>query len=443
MPDTICAIATAPGAGGIGVVRVSGPQARAIAGFFLGKAAKPRYAHFARFLDRDGLEIDHGLLIFFPTPHSFTGEDVVELQGHGSPVALAMLMQRCLELGARAARAGEFSERAFLNHKLDLTQAEAIADLIAAQSEAAARAAIRSLDGDFSKRVHTVLKELIELRKYIEAMIDFPDEEIDFSHNVEVLQRHQQLCISLVDLQSAARAGQRLRDGIYVVIVGPPNAGKSSLLNALAKTDSAIVTPIAGTTRDVLREHIVIEGIPVTLVDTAGLRESVDLVESEGIRRAHAELTRADLIVLLIGADQALSFAELKKSLPAEVQQRPMLWVRNKSDLQTVADKEAALAISTHDGDQLVSLQKAILRAAGVLHRESSEGGFSARARHVHALVQVLEHVQTAGVWFESAQGELAAEELRLAQLALSSITGEFSADDLLGQIFSSFCIGK
>jgi tRNA modification GTPase len=443
MRDTICAIATAPGSGGIGVVRVSGEQASAIAGLFLGKAARPRYAHFSRFLDANGVEIDHGLLIFFPAPNSFTGEDVVELQAHGSPIALSMLMQRCLELGARAARAGEFSERAFLNHKLDLTQAEAIADLIAAQSEAAARAAVRSLDGDFSKRVHSVLKELTELRKYIEAMIDFPDEEIDFSHNVEVMQRQQRLLTSLVNLQTAARAGQRLRDGIYVVIVGPPNAGKSSLLNVLAKTEAAIVTPIAGTTRDVLREHIVIDGIPVTMVDTAGLRESTDLVESEGIRRAHAELMRADLILLLIGADQSLSFAQLQQSLPADVQDRPMLKVRNKSDLASTPSAEKAIEISTQNGNQLIHLQQLILQAAGVQKRESVEGGFSARARHVHALQQVLEHLQTAGSWFQSAQGELAAEELRLAQLALSSITGEFTADDLLGQIFSSFCIGK
>jgi tRNA modification GTPase len=443
MNDTIAAIATASGAGGVGVVRVSGPESLAIARQFFGKLPQHRYAHFARFRDQHGQEIDHGLLLYFQKPHSFTGEDVLELQAHGSPIALSLLLKRCIELGARPARAGEFTERAFLNHKLDLAQAEAVADLIAAQSEAAAMAAVRSLDGEFSRRVEQVRQDLTDLRTYIEALIDFPDEEIDFSHDQQIAQRCTRLQSLLAHLLAQTQQGQRLRDGLYVVIVGPPNAGKSSLLNALAQADRAIVTPIAGTTRDVLREHITLNGVPVTLVDTAGLRDSPDLIEAEGIRRAHAEFTRADLALVLLAADQnECTFAEIEASLPSALKR---LRVRNKSDLLPAeSPSEAdALTISSRTGAGLQALGDAILSATQSATSESSQGSFSARARHVQGLQQVLTHLGTAQQWLQSAQGELAAEELRLAQLALSELTGAFSADDLLGQIFSAFCIGK
>lgn len=441
MTETIAAIATATGPGGVGVLRISGPAAGQIAKAFYPGKITPRYAHFARFRDAKRREIDHGLLLFFPGPNSFTGEDVLELQAHGSPFALAALLKRCYQLGARPARPGEFTERAFLNHKLDLTQAEAVADLIAAQSESAAMAAVRSLDGVFSRRVQSVLQLLIELRTYIEALIDFPDEDIDFSHDRELVQRSATLHQALTQLLAEAATGQRLRDGLYVVILGPPNAGKSSLLNAFAKSERAIVTEIAGTTRDVLREQITVDGVPVTLVDTAGLRESPDRIEAEGIRRAHAEIARADLALLVIGADQSEpSFAELGASLPATLKH---LKVQNKIDLfaPNRPNDPAVLAISTRTGQGLAELGKAILTTVGMA--ENREGSFSARARHVQALELVLTHVEQARAWLAATQGELAAEELRLAQQQLSEITGEFSADDLLGQIFSAFCIGK
>jgi tRNA modification GTPase len=443
MNDTIAAIATASGAGGVGVVRVSGPQSLAIAQQFFGKEPQHRYAHFARFRDQHGQEIDHGLLLYFQKPNSFTGEDVLELQAHGSPIALSLLLKRCIELGARPARAGEFTERAFLNHKLDLAQAEAVADLIAAQSEAAAMAAVRSLDGEFSRRVERVRQELTDLRTYIEALIDFPDEEIDFSHDQQIAQRCTRLQSLLDHLLAQTQQGQRLRDGLYVVIVGPPNAGKSSLLNALAQADRAIVTAIAGTTRDVLREHIALNGVPVTLVDTAGLRDSPDLIEAEGIRRAHAEFARADLALVLLAADQSeCTFAEIEASLPSALKR---LRVRNKSDLlpaESISESDA-LTISSLTGAGLQALGAAILSATQSAIGDSSQGSFSARARHVQGLQQVHAHLVSAQQWLQNAQAELAAEELRLAQLALSELTGAFSADDLLGQIFSAFCIGK
>jgi tRNA modification GTPase len=446
MNTTIAAVATAAGPGGVGVVRISGPRSKAIAAQFLGKTPALRHAHFSAFRDADGQVIDHGLLIFFAGPHSFTGEDVLELQGHGSPMALALLLKRCLELGAAPARAGEFSERAFLNGKMDLAQAEAVADLIGAQSSAAAMAAVRSLEGAFSHRVNSLLRELVELRKYVEALIDFPDEEIDFSHYQQIDQRNQQLQLQLATLLEGARAGQRLRDGLYVVILGPPNAGKSSLLNAMAQTDSAIVTPIAGTTRDVLREQIEIAGVPVTLVDTAGLRDSTNIVEAEGIRRAHAQVHRADVLLLLLGADQAQNFASLRASLPAEIN-TPILCVRNKSDLPPASDAStdapAVIRISSKTGAGLDALKTALLEAGKVFQQGGTEGGFSARLRHVHALEQVQSHLYQSAICLANKQSELAAEDLRLAQNALSGITGAFTADDLLGQIFSSFCIGK
>ncbi len=442
MSDTIAAIATAVGPGGVGIIRISGPESRKIAVAFFNKPLRHRYAHFAEFRDADGVEIDHGLLLYFQAPNSFTGEDVVELQAHGSPVALAMLLRRCFQLGARHARAGEFTERAFLNQKMDLAQAEAVADLIAAQSEAAATAAVRSLEGEFSKHVVQVTLELTELRTYIEALIDFPDEDISFSHDRQITARNLRLAALLTNLLTRAKHGQRLRDGLYVVIIGPPNAGKSSLLNALAQSDRAIVTAIAGTTRDVLREQITLNGVPVTLVDTAGLRTSPDVIEAEGIRRAKAEIARADLAVVLLGADQTeYEFSELQANLPESLKR---ICVLNKADLSPPAQHHDTLLISTLTGGGLTELCARILAATGTeVANEGATGTFSARTRHVQALERVQQHLATAQNWLATEQGELAAEELRLAQICLSEITGAFSADDLLGKIFSSFCIGK
>ncbi len=450
MTDTIAAIATAAGAGGVGIIRISGPQALAIAAAFFNKPLRHRYAHFAKFCDADGVELDHGLLLYFPAPNSFTGEDVVELQAHGSPVALSMLLRRCLQLGARPARAGEFTERAFLNQKLDLAQAEAVADLITAQSEAAATAAIRSLEGEFSRHVERVLLELTELRTYVEALIDFPDEDISFSHDRQIIARTARLNNLLENLLIRAKRGQRLRDGLYVVIIGPPNAGKSSLLNALAQSDRAIVTAIAGTTRDVLREQITLNGVPVTLVDTAGLRISPDVIEAEGIRRARLEIARADLAILLLGADQPdFSFADLQQSLPDSLKR---ICVINKADLSgaplaqelPTSVTDAQLLISTLTASGLPELCHKILAITGSdSANEGSTGTFSARARHVQVLEMVQSQLATAQAWLAAEHGELAAEDLRLAQMTLSEITGAFSADDLLGKIFSSFCIGK
>ena len=442
MSDTIAAIATAAGSGGVGIIRISGPKAGEIAAAFFSKPLRHRYAHFAEFRDADGVEIDHGLLLYFQAPNSFTGEDVVELQAHGSPVALAMLLRRCFQLGARHARAGEFTERAFLNQKLDLAQAEAVADLIAAQSEAAATAAVRSLEGEFSRRIEAVLVELTELRTYVEALIDFPDEDISFSHDRQIVARSSRLSSLLENLLMQAKRGQRLRDGLYVVIIGPPNAGKSSLLNALAQSDRAIVTAIAGTTRDVLREQITLNGVPVTLVDTAGLRISPDVIEAEGIRRAHLEVAQADLAIVLLGADQTeFDFVELQTSLPASLKR---ICVLNKADLlntNVVSDK---LLISTHTGSGLDELCNRILATTGSDGaNDGATGTFSARLRHVQALEMVQQALANSQNWLAAEHGELAAEELRLAQISLSEITGAFSADDLLGKIFSSFCIGK
>lgn len=452
--DTIAAVASAPGAGGVGVLRVSGPQASAFARTLLGRAPQPRHAHYAAFRDRNAAIVDRGLLLWFPAPRSYTGEDVLELQTHGSPVVLRLLLARLIELGARHARPGEFSERAFLNGKLDLAQAEAVADLIASGSEAAARAAQRSLDGAFSERVHVLTAAVIALRVWIEAAIDFPEEEIDFLAAPELQKNLDATRTQLTDLLAAARRGVRLADGLHVVIVGAPNVGKSSLLNALAQSERAIVTEIAGTTRDVLRETIDLDGIALTLVDTAGLREAGDVVEREGIRRARAELARADLALLVSDAHdrQASTPGIAPSGAPTDlfgVDEVPAhIVLHNKIDLRAIAARTemregvAHVWLSTRSGAGLDLLIAELKRHAG--YGEQAEGAFTARARHVTALEQAQHHLaRAADALGVQRAGEIAAEELRVVQQHLGELTGEFSSEDLLGSIFSSFCIGK
>ena len=443
--DTIAAIATPPGAGGVGIVRVSGPKARAIALGLTGRNPQPRKVYFGAFRDKGRAILDRGLSIFFAAPKSFTGEDVLELQAHGSPVVLNLILQRACELGARPARAGEFSERAFLNGKLDLIQAEAVADLIAAGSEASARAALRSLEGDFSRSVHALFEALVNLRAWLEAALDFPEEEIDFLSAPQLSDGLRRLDAQLADLLAATRRGVVLRDGLHVVIVGRPNAGKSSLLNALAQSERAIVTDIAGTTRDVLRETVNLDGIALMLADTAGLRESADTVEAEGMRRARAELARADVAILVTESAHVESdLALLDACAPGAVR----IVVCNKIDLsgempraETLANGEIHIWLSARTGDGLPMLREELKRLAG--QGEGAQGAFSARTRHVQALEAVAARLRAAKEQLEHRTGELAAEELRQAQQALGEITGQFSSDDLLGKIFSTFCIGK
>ncbi|MGS0998835.1 tRNA uridine-5-carboxymethylaminomethyl(34) synthesis GTPase MnmE [Rhodanobacter sp. UC4451_H18] len=442
--DTIAAIASAPGAAGVGVLRVSGPAAPAIAQTLLGRAPQPRHAHFAAFRDGAGELIDRGLLLYFPAPASYTGEHVLELQGHGSAVLLDALLRRCCELGARLARPGEFTERAFLNGKLDLAQAEAVADLIAARSQAGARAALQSMEGVFSRKVGALLQALIALRVHIEAAIDFPEEEIDFLADPAITAQLAKLRRELADLLREAQRGVRLNDGLKVAIIGRPNAGKSSLLNALAGSDRAIVTPIAGTTRDVLRESLSLDGIVLELADTAGLRDTEDEVEREGVRRAHGELQRADVALLVTDAAHAGADLAFFAALPSQVERIVLV---NKIDRDGLAAhdewRESVywLWASARTGDGLDLLRDHLKHVAGA---GSGEGAFSARRRHVLALQSVRDHLdRTAAILATTRAGELAAEELRQAQHALGEITGHYSSDDLLGAIFSSFCIGK
>jgi tRNA modification GTPase len=449
MTETICAIATPPGQGGVGVVRISGTSIDDLADRLIGHLPEPRRASLVKVLDADGQPIDTGLALYFPAPHSFTGEHVLELQLHGSPVVLEMVLRACVAAGARRAGPGEFSQRAFVNDKLDLAQAEAIADLIAASSEQAARAASRSLEGVFSKQVHALAERVTELRVYVEAALDFPDEEIDFLAEGDVLGRVRSLAGETVELLAQARAGRLLNDGLSIAIVGKPNAGKSSLFNALVKRDAAIVTEIPGTTRDVVRETIHLAGIPVTLADTAGLRDTEDVVEREGVRRARAALSEADLVLWVVDVNDP-------EPGPVPATDVPVLRIDNKIDLrkdhvarksQRAADDsddptQDAIALSALTGEGMDRLDRAV--SERFVKADSSAGEFTARARHVEQIDVALLHLNEAGeVLEQTGSGELAAEELRRAAVALGEITGHVHSDELLGKIFSSFCIGK
>ncbi|MFT5721010.1 MAG: tRNA modification GTPase [Motiliproteus sp.] len=448
---TIAAVATPPGRGGVGIIRVSGKKTHLIAQAILGLEPRPRYAHYGAFYDQQGLEIDQGIALFFPNPHSFTGEDVLELQAHGGPVILDMLLQEVLALGARSARPGEFSERAFLNDKLDLTQAEAIADLIDSSSEQAARSAQRSLQGAFSKRVHALVEALIRLRIYVEAAIDFPEEEIDFLADGKVAADLSSISLDLKTLLAEAGQGALLREGMNVVIAGRPNAGKSSLLNALAGKQTAIVTEIAGTTRDVLREHIHIDGMPLHIIDTAGLRDSDDIVEQIGIDRAWEEIQNADRVLLMVDASSTAETAP-EKLWPDFIARLPSLdkvtVIRNKVDLSHEepgidSRQDTHLIRLSAKQDQGMDLLRLHLKQC-MGYDSSCEGGFMARRRHIEALLKA-QHFLSEGCaqLTNFGAGELLAEDLKETQNALSGITGAFSSDDLLGEIFSSFCIGK
>ncbi|MGB0893157.1 MAG: tRNA uridine-5-carboxymethylaminomethyl(34) synthesis GTPase MnmE [Parashewanella sp.] len=455
--DTIVAQATAPGRGGVGIIRISGPQAKAVAQNVLGRVPKVRYADYCDFKAEDGQVIDQGIALFFQSPNSFTGEDVLELQGHGGQVVLDMMIKRVLETdNVRTAKPGEFSEQAFMNDKLDLTQAEAIADLIDASSEQAAKSALHSLQGEFSSQVHQLVEQVTNLRLYVEAAIDFPDEEVDFLSDGKVASALYKIIDRLDEVQASAQQGAIMREGMKVVIAGRPNAGKSSLLNALAGKESAIVTDIAGTTRDVLREHIHLDGMPLHIIDTAGLRDTQDAVEKIGIERAWDEIEQADRILFMVDGTTTDSIDphdiwpdfidRLPKNLGVTI-------IRNKVDLTnetlgentvTINDQlsYAVYGLSAKTGEGVIELKQHLKSLMG--YQSNLEGGFMARRRHLEALDLATSHLQIGKHQLEVFQaGELLAEELRMTQMALSEITGEFTSDDLLGKIFSSFCIGK
>jgi len=453
--DTIAAIATPSGKGGIGIIRISGPLARDLAVKILGKIPEPRLATFSTFLDENGDGIDHGLGIFFPSPNSFTGEDILELQGHGGPVVLDLLLQRTLGLGARIAGPGEFSLRAYLNDKIDLTQAEAIADLIDSTSQQAAKGAMNSLQGEFSKRVKLLDEKVVRLRMYVEAAIDFPEEEIDFLLDDHISRSLDEILTSLSLSLEQTRQGAVLNDGISLVLAGKPNAGKSSLMNALCGKDAAIVTELAGTTRDVLSEQIQMDGIPVNLFDTAGLRQTNNPVEKEGVKRALIETDRADIVLLLIDVSESKGQwqHEVKELLNLINSGSTVLVVLNKTDLldQAVTDLDivqanienwSVIQISAKTGEGIEALKASIKRLVGYV--DNSEGVILARRRHIFALERAETAVKSGKQQLEINQaGELLAEDLKLAHEALCEITGKFTSDDLLGEIFSSFCIGK
>lgn len=442
--DTITAQATPPGRGGVSIVRVSGPLVTNIINAIIQKPLQPRNAHYATFRDEENHVIDEGVAIFFPNPNSFTGEDVLELHGHGGPVVVDLLLQRILSLGARLARPGEFSERAFLNGKMDLAQAEAVADLINASSVQAARSALRSLQGEFSTEINQLVEKLIRLRMYVEAAIDFSEEEIDFLADTTLIQNLQAIKSHINELQHKAKQGSILREGITAVIAGEPNVGKSSLLNCFSGKETAIVADIPGTTRDVLRDYVLIDGIPMHIIDTAGLRESNDVIEQEGIRRAYREIEQADIVLYLLDASKTAAVP----TLPDLIAARPVIFVRNKIDLLAEAP-----SVSVQAGYPVISLSAKHNLGIELLKQHiqtqigfeaSEQGVYLARRRHLDALARATKQLDAAYIQLtETRAGELAAEELRLAQLALNEITGEFTPDDLLGRIFSSFCIGK
>jgi len=444
LPDTIAAIATASGAGGIGVVRVSGPAVQLIAAQVLGSCPAPRHASYLDFKQANGDLIDRGIAIFYPNPHSYTGEDVLELQAHGGTALMQILLARCIALGARQAEPGEFTRRAYLNDKIDLAQAEAVADVINAATIEAAKSAVRSLSGEFSQRINALLLKLIDLRMFVEACLDFPEEEIDFITQGRVAEKLASIITELNSVFSKAKQGSLLREGINVVLVGQPNVGKSSLMNQLAGEEIAIVTSIAGTTRDTIKNAIQINGVPLHVIDTAGLRETDDEVEKFGIARTWRAAESANIALLLV--DAARGITETEKSILARLPQEiRKIWVHNKIDvaneLPLVKEINGAthIYLSAKTGAGLELLKSHLLKLVG--YENNSEGVFMARARHLEALLKVETHLSIAGQQIKSA--ELLAEELRIAQDALGSITGEFTPDDLLGEIFSKFCIGK
>ena len=442
--DTIAAIATAQGHSGVGVIRISGHGTEVVANGILGKLPAARHATYGNFLDENGDVLDHGIALFFPAPHSYTGDDVLELQGHGGPAVLQMILSRCLDLGARLAQPGEFTRRAFLNDKLDLAQAESVADLIEANTSEAVRSAVRSLCGDFSATIHELIDELINLRMLVEAMLDFPEEDVE---GTDIDRRNallNDIQLKLRNTLDTAKQGSLLREGAHIVIAGQPNVGKSSLLNRLSGEEVALVSDIPGTTRDVIRQAIQIRGVPLHIMDTAGLRESQDAIENMGIALTHQTLHRADLIMLLLDASQGITIQDqaILASLPADI---PRLLVFNKVDLSGGTTPlyhqrdNANIYVSAKTGDGLEELRVKLLEAVGWRDRES--GTFMARERHLRALKSAQTHLIQAHTVLYSA--ELFAEELRLAQHALGEITGKFTSDDLLGEIFSRFCIGK
>ncbi len=442
--ETICAIASAIGQSGIGIIRVSGPLARSIAKQILHTDIKPRYAYYGAFYGNDNSIIDKGVAILFSAPNSFTGEDVVEFHGHGGSSVLRKLLETIIESNVRLAEPGEFTKRAFLNGKMDLIQAEAVQDLIQSNSEESALSAVRSLTGEFSAKINKILSELVSLRVFVEATIDFSDEEIDFLESHEVSNKLDSLKKSLIDILNTATQGAILRDGIHVAIAGKPNAGKSSLLNTLTKQSSAIVTHIAGTTRDVLKETIYVEGMPVHIIDTAGLHNSDDVIEQEGIRRAHKEINNADLVLLVYDSrDSELDLT----ILPDSVKDKPKIVIKNKIDLVDLkprihkVDNLMEIAISAKNGEGIDLVRGALSEFAGL--NSSIEGVFLARKRHTNAIEETLVFISNAIEQLEQGSSELVAEDLRQAGLQLSQVTGEFSSDDLLGEIFTSFCIGK
>ena len=442
--ETICALATAIGQSGIGVIRVSGPLSKIISKKILHIELKPRHAFYGPFYDNEDNTIDKGVAIYFPGPNSYTGEDVVEFQGHGGMSVMRKLLETALIFGARLSEPGEFSKRAFLNGKMDLVQAEAVQDLIQSSSDESALSAVRSLTGEFSEKINHLLSELTSLRVFVEATIDFSDEEIDFLESHQVSTKLQNLKDLLASILESANQGAILRDGLHVAIAGKPNAGKSSLLNALTKQPSAIVTDIAGTTRDVLKETIHVDGMPLHIIDTAGLHNSEDIIEQEGIRRAYTEINNADVVLLVFDTKDELPDFSI---LPDLVKNKPIICIRNKIDLINTKsnvnklDNQLEVWLSAKNGDGVDLLRKALAEFAGL--NSAGEGVFLARKRHIDSIDQTLIYIDSAIEQLEGGASELVAEDLRQAGMSLGQITGEFSSDDLLGEIFSSFCIGK